>query len=201
MGIYDVYDERRATVVLQLTRDIDVVKRVAKDTLGNKASSFSGSVEPHRRVLWDSLISSRQQSFAAKDSNSDDMFDLVDLGKERLLLEITKRPLPLGHRPLRHHEELLNISFGADDDPEPLVTQFYECLNAIDGAGAFDEKAAKRQLLAALDPDFYREVITRPLRLDTELVKVPLEEIFTHVLHIGFMPPPPFRGANHNKGD
>ncbi|KAK3260686.1 hypothetical protein CYMTET_19535 [Cymbomonas tetramitiformis] len=31
-----------------------------------------------------------------------------------------------------------------------------------------DEKAAKRQLLAALDPEFYREVIT-PRWLDTEL--------------------------------
>ncbi|KAK3279122.1 hypothetical protein CYMTET_12979 [Cymbomonas tetramitiformis] len=46
-----------------------------------------------------------------------------------------------------------------------------------------DEKTAKRQLLAALDPEFYREAIT-PLRLDTELAKVALEEIFTHVLKV-----------------
>ncbi|KAK3260853.1 hypothetical protein CYMTET_30212 [Cymbomonas tetramitiformis] len=47
-----------------------------------------------------------------------------------------------------------------------------------------DEKAAiKRQLLAALDPEFYREVIT-PLRLDTELAKMTLEEIFAHVLEV-----------------
>ncbi|KAK3238136.1 hypothetical protein CYMTET_51832 [Cymbomonas tetramitiformis] len=46
-----------------------------------------------------------------------------------------------------------------------------------------DEKAAKRQLLAALDPEFYREVIT-PLRLDTELAKMALEEIFAHVLEV-----------------
>ncbi|KAK3257051.1 hypothetical protein CYMTET_33848 [Cymbomonas tetramitiformis] len=46
-----------------------------------------------------------------------------------------------------------------------------------------DEKAAKRQLLAALHPEFYREVIT-PLRLDTELAKMTLEEIFTHVLEV-----------------
>ncbi|KAK3282428.1 hypothetical protein CYMTET_9833 [Cymbomonas tetramitiformis] len=45
-----------------------------------------------------------------------------------------------------------------------------------------DEKTAKRQeLLAALDPEFYRDVIT-PLRLDTKLAKVALEEIFKHVL-------------------
>ncbi|KAK3234078.1 hypothetical protein CYMTET_55659 [Cymbomonas tetramitiformis] len=46
-----------------------------------------------------------------------------------------------------------------------------------------DEKAAKRQLLAALDPEFYREVIT-PMRLDTELAKMALEEIFAHVLEV-----------------
>ncbi|KAK3285535.1 hypothetical protein CYMTET_6867 [Cymbomonas tetramitiformis] len=46
-----------------------------------------------------------------------------------------------------------------------------------------DEKTAKRQLLAALDPELHREVIT-PLRLDTKLAKVALEEIFTHVLEV-----------------
>ncbi|KAK3284938.1 hypothetical protein CYMTET_7435 [Cymbomonas tetramitiformis] len=175
-------DARRATAVLESTWDVDVVKRVAEDTLGNKSSSFSGS-EPHRRVLWDFLITSLQQSFAAKDYGSDDMFfDLVDLDKEKILknpgksqralLEITKRLLPPGHRPLRHHEELLSISFGVDDDPETMVTQFHECFKAIEAstAGAMDEKIAKRQLLAALDPEFYKEVIT-PLRLDTELAK------------------------------
>ncbi|KAK3280240.1 hypothetical protein CYMTET_11911 [Cymbomonas tetramitiformis] len=50
-------------------------------------------------------------------------------------------------------------------------------------AGALDDKAAKRQLLAALDGEFYREVIT-PLRLDTELAKVAIEEIYNHVLEV-----------------
>ncbi|KAK3236197.1 hypothetical protein CYMTET_53652 [Cymbomonas tetramitiformis] len=47
-------------------------------------------------------------------------------------------------------------------------------MKAIDasGAGALSEKDdAKRQLLAALGPVFYKEVIT-PLRLDTKLAKV-----------------------------
>ncbi|KAK3275265.1 hypothetical protein CYMTET_16593 [Cymbomonas tetramitiformis] len=104
---------------------------------------------------------------------------------KRALLEVTKRLLPPGHRPLRHHEELLGISFGSSDDPEPLVAQFDECLKAIaaSGVGSLDEKAAKRQLLAALDPEFYREVIT-PLRLDTELAKVGIEEVYTHILEV-----------------
>ncbi|KAK3283452.1 hypothetical protein CYMTET_8849 [Cymbomonas tetramitiformis] len=207
----------------QSSWDIDVVKRVAKDTLGTKASSFSGS-EPHRQLLWDSLVTALEASFVNKDSASEDIFDLVDVTKEvhpifddillralvslttphsparrwvdasarisprdgkRALLEVTKRLLPPGHRPLRHHEELLGISFGSSDDPEPLVAQFDECLKAIaaSGAGPLDDETAKRQLLAALDTDFYKEVIT-PLRLDTELAKVGIEEVYTHILEV-----------------
>ncbi|KAK3262143.1 hypothetical protein CYMTET_28985, partial [Cymbomonas tetramitiformis] len=86
---------------------------------------------------------------------------------------------------MRHHEELLAISFSASDDPEPLVTQFDECIKAIaaSGAGPLDDQHAKRQLLSALDPEFYKEVIT-PLRLDTELDKVTIEEIYTHVCEV-----------------
>ncbi|KAK3237775.1 hypothetical protein CYMTET_52176 [Cymbomonas tetramitiformis] len=214
-------DKTRGNAVLQSSRDIDVVKRVAKDTLGTKASSFSGS-EPHRQLLWDSLVTALEASFVNKDSANEDIFDLVDVNKEvhpifndillralvslttphsparrwvdasarisprdgkRALLEITKRLLPPGHRPLRHHEELLSISFGSADDPEPLVAQFDECLKAIAASGALDDTAAKRQLLAALDGEFYRDVIT-PLRLDTELAKVGIEEIYTHVLEV-----------------
>ncbi|KAK3276335.1 hypothetical protein CYMTET_15583 [Cymbomonas tetramitiformis] len=214
-------DKTRGNAVLQSSWDIDVVKRVAKDTLGNKAFSFSGS-EPHRQLLWDSLVTALEASFVNKDSSSEDVFYLVDVDKEvhpiyndillrslvslttphslarrwvdasarisprdgkRALLEITKRLLPPGHRPLRHHEELLSISFGSSDDPEPLVAHFDECIKAIaaSGAGTLDDKAARRQLLAALDAEFYREVIT-PLPLDTELAKVAIEEIYTHVL-------------------
>ncbi|KAK3239496.1 hypothetical protein CYMTET_50587 [Cymbomonas tetramitiformis] len=196
-------DRARGNAVLQSSWDIDVVKRIAKDTLGNKASSFAGS-EPHRQqLLWDSLVTALERSFVNKDSANEDIFDIVDVDKEvrpiyndillrslvslttphsparrwvdastrisprdgkRALLEITKRLLPPGHRPLRHHEELLAISFGSSDDPEPLVTQFDECIKAIaaSGAGALDDKAAKRQLLAALDGEFYREVIITP---------------------------------------
>ncbi|KAK3242855.1 hypothetical protein CYMTET_47473 [Cymbomonas tetramitiformis] len=216
-------DKTRGNAVLQSSWDVDVVKRVARDTLGNKESSFSGS-EPHRQLLWDSLVTGLESSFVNKDTANEDIFDLVDVTKEvhpifndillralvslttphsparrwvdasarvsphdgkRALLEVTKRRLPPGHRPLRHHEELLGISFGSSVDPEPLVAQFDECLKAIaaSGAGSLDDKAAKRQLLAALDAEFYREVIT-PLRLDTELAKVGIEEIYTHILEV-----------------
>ncbi|KAK3263203.1 hypothetical protein CYMTET_27976 [Cymbomonas tetramitiformis] len=216
-------DRTRASAVSQSTWDADVVKRVAKDTLGNKSASFSGS-EPHRRVLWDSLFASLQDSFESKDTASATIFDLVDITQEvnpvfnelllrslvslttphsparrwveasartspkdgkRALLEITKRLMPTGHKPMRHHEELLSISFSESADPEPLVAQFDECLKAIaaSGAGPLDGQHAKRQLLSALDPDFYREVIT-PLRLDTELDKVAIEEIYVHVCEV-----------------
>ncbi|KAK3270048.1 hypothetical protein CYMTET_21532 [Cymbomonas tetramitiformis] len=191
--------------------------------VGTKASSFSGS-EPHRQLLWDSLVTALEASFVNKDNANEDIFDLVDVTKlvhpifndillralvslttphsparrwvdasarisprdgKRALLEVTKRLLPPGHRPLRHHEELLSISFGSSVDPEPLVAQFDECLKAIaaSGAGPLDDEAAKRQLLAALDTDFYKEVIT-PLRLDTELAKVSIEEVYTHILEV-----------------
>ncbi|KAK3278133.1 hypothetical protein CYMTET_13908 [Cymbomonas tetramitiformis] len=42
---------------------------------------------------------------------------------------------------------------------------------------------AKKQLLASLDTDFYDKVIT-PLRLDVELAKVELEDIFAHILDV-----------------
>ncbi|KAK3244652.1 hypothetical protein CYMTET_45744 [Cymbomonas tetramitiformis] len=75
------------------------------------------------------------------------------------------------------------MSYAAD--PEPLVAQFDECLKAIaaSGAGPLDDQHAKRQLLSALDPDFYKEVIA-PLRLDTELAKFSIEEIFAHVCEV-----------------
>ncbi|KAK3282526.1 hypothetical protein CYMTET_9740 [Cymbomonas tetramitiformis] len=209
--------------VLQSTWDADVVKRVAKDTLGNKSSSFSGS-EPHRRVLWDSLVSALEAAFASKEATASDIFDLVDLDKginpiyndillrslvslttphsparrwveasaraapkdgKRALLEVTKRLLPPTHKPLRHHEELLGIFFSSAEDPEPLVARFDECLKAISvsGAGELDDVYAKRQLLSALDPEFYKEVIT-PLRLDSELNKVCIEEIYAHVCEV-----------------
>ncbi|KAK3238547.1 hypothetical protein CYMTET_51449 [Cymbomonas tetramitiformis] len=170
-----------ATLCVQSSWDVDVVKRVARDTLGNKESSFSGS-EPHHQLLWDSLVTGLESSFVNKDIANEDIFDLVDVTKE---VHPIFNDILLRHRPLRHHEELLGISFGSSDDPEPLVAQFDECLKAItaSGAGSLDEKAAKRQLLAALDPEFYREVIT-PLRLDTELAKVGIEEMYTHILEV-----------------
>ncbi|KAK3248595.1 hypothetical protein CYMTET_41936 [Cymbomonas tetramitiformis] len=216
-------DRTRATGVLQSTWDADVVKRVAKDTLGNKSSSFSGS-EPHKRVLWDSLVFALEAAFASKEATTSDIFDLVDLEKslnpvyndillrslvslttphsparrwvkasaraapkdgKRALLEVTKRLLPPNHKQLRHHEELLSIFFSSTDDPEPLVARFDECLQAISvsGAGKLDDVYAKRQLLSALDPEFYKEVIT-PLRLDSELNKVCIEEIYAHVCEV-----------------
>ncbi|KAK3275266.1 hypothetical protein CYMTET_16594 [Cymbomonas tetramitiformis] len=71
-------DKTRGNAVLQSSWDDDVVKRVAKDTLGNKASSFSGS-EPHRQLLWDSLVTALETSFVTEDNANEDIFDLVDV--------------------------------------------------------------------------------------------------------------------------
>ncbi|KAK3289092.1 hypothetical protein CYMTET_3448 [Cymbomonas tetramitiformis] len=117
-------------------------------------------------------------AFTSKDATASSIFDLVDIDKEvhpvfndlllRALVYLTSP-----HSPAR------------SSDPEPLVAQFSECLKAIEasGAGALEDKHAKRQLLSSLDADFYREVIT-PLRLDTEVDKVSIEEIYAHVCEV-----------------
>ncbi|KAK3280416.1 hypothetical protein CYMTET_11742 [Cymbomonas tetramitiformis] len=186
-------DARRATVVLESTWYVDVVKRrqsfAAKDFGSDDMFDLvdlDNEVNPiFNDILLRTLVSLTTPSSPARRWAESSVRVSPRDGK-RALLEIAKRLLPPGHRPLRHHEELLFISFGVDDDPEPLVTQFHECLKAIDasGAGAMDEKTAKRQLLAALDPEFYKEVIITPLRLDTELAKVALKEICTHILEV-----------------
>ncbi|KAK3238176.1 hypothetical protein CYMTET_51797 [Cymbomonas tetramitiformis] len=104
---------------------------------------------------------------------------------ERALLEVTKRLIPRVVRPLRHYEELCSIFFNSEKDPDPLIQDFDACLTAIGNgpSGPLDEMMAKKQLLASLDTEFYDKVIT-PLRLDVELAKVDLEDIYAHVLEI-----------------
>ncbi|KAK3284353.1 hypothetical protein CYMTET_7999 [Cymbomonas tetramitiformis] len=104
---------------------------------------------------------------------------------KRALLEVTKRLIPRVVRPLGHYEELCSIYFDDKKDPDPLIQDFDACLTAIgNGAsGPLDDMMAKKQLLASLDPEFYDKVIT-PLRLDVELAKVELEDIYAHVLEI-----------------
>ncbi|KAK3264560.1 hypothetical protein CYMTET_26712 [Cymbomonas tetramitiformis] len=76
--------------------------------------------------------------------------------------------------------------FGPKDDPDPLVTQISECLKAIaaSSSGPLNDKHAKRQLLASLDEYIYKEFIARALRLDTEIDKVDIEDIFAHVVEV-----------------
>ncbi|KAK3267016.1 hypothetical protein CYMTET_24397 [Cymbomonas tetramitiformis] len=184
-------DRTRGNAVLQSSWDTDVVKRVAKDTLGTKAEDIFDLVDVTKEVhpIYNDILLRALVSLTTPHSPARRWVDastrISPRDGKRALLEITKRLLPPGHRPLRHHEELLSISFGSSDDPEPLVAQFDEFLKAIaaSGAGPLDDEAAKRQLLAALDVEFYKEVIT-PLRLDTELAKVGIEEIYTHVLEV-----------------
>ncbi|KAK3246820.1 hypothetical protein CYMTET_43656 [Cymbomonas tetramitiformis] len=93
--------------------------------------------------------------------------------------------IPRVVRPLGHYEELCSIFFDAEKDPVPLIQDFDAWLTAIgNGAsGPLDDMMAKKQLLASLDTDFYDKVIT-PLRLDVELPKVELEDIYAHILEI-----------------
>ncbi|KAK3249497.1 hypothetical protein CYMTET_41050 [Cymbomonas tetramitiformis] len=104
---------------------------------------------------------------------------------KRALLEVTKRLIPRVVRPLGHYEELCSIFFNSEKDPDPLIQDFDACLTAIGNgpSGPLDEMMAKKQLLASLDTEFYDKVIT-PLRLDVELAKVDLEDIYAHVLEI-----------------
>ncbi|KAK3272144.1 hypothetical protein CYMTET_19544 [Cymbomonas tetramitiformis] len=104
---------------------------------------------------------------------------------KRALLEVTKRLIPRVVRPLGHDEELCSIFFNSEKDPDLLIQDFDACLTAIGNgpSGPLDEMMAKKQLLASLDTKFYDKVIT-PLRLDVELAKVDLEDIYAHVLEV-----------------
>ncbi|KAK3267842.1 hypothetical protein CYMTET_23627 [Cymbomonas tetramitiformis] len=61
--------------------DVGLVKRVSRDALGTKDSTFKGD-EHDRNVLWTSLVTSLQTAFEQKDSANDDLFDLADATKE-----------------------------------------------------------------------------------------------------------------------
>ncbi|KAK3235780.1 hypothetical protein CYMTET_54044 [Cymbomonas tetramitiformis] len=104
---------------------------------------------------------------------------------KRALLEVTKRLLPRVLRPLGNYEELCAIYFDSKLDPDPLIQDFDACLTAIRNAasGPLDDMVAKKQLLASLDPIMYDKVTT-PLRLDVDLAKVDLEDIYAHILEI-----------------
>ncbi|KAK3247963.1 hypothetical protein CYMTET_42553 [Cymbomonas tetramitiformis] len=67
---------------------------------------------------------------------------------------------------------------------------------ASSGAGPIGERHAKRQLLSSLDTDFYNEVVT-PLRLDTELDKISIEEIYTHICEVWWCANPDGPKARH----
>ncbi|KAK3284807.1 hypothetical protein CYMTET_7570 [Cymbomonas tetramitiformis] len=88
-------------------------------------------------------------------------------------------------RPLGNYEELCAIYFDSKLDPDPLIQDFDACLTAIRNAasGPLDDMVTKKQLLASLDIDFYDKVNT-PLRLDVELAKVDLEDIYAHIFEI-----------------
>ncbi|KAK3279116.1 hypothetical protein CYMTET_12985 [Cymbomonas tetramitiformis] len=70
-------------------------------------------------------------------------------------------------------------------DLADATKEFDECLKAIaaSSSGPLDDRQAKRQLLASLDEFVYKEVAAA-LRLDPELDKVDIEDIFVHVVEV-----------------
>ena len=50
-------DRTRATAVRNSSWDVDVIKRISRDALGNKEATFRGD-EKERNVLWTSLVKS-----------------------------------------------------------------------------------------------------------------------------------------------
>ncbi|KAK3266131.1 hypothetical protein CYMTET_25234 [Cymbomonas tetramitiformis] len=169
-------ERTRSVAVQDSSWDVDLIKRVSRDALGAKDAAFKGD-ESDRNVLWTSLVTSLQSAFELKDSANDALFDLADATKERLLPRVL--------RPLGNYEELCAIYFDAKFDPDPLIQDFDACLTAIRNAasGPLDDMVAKKQLLASLDPIMYDKVTT-PLRLDVDLAKVDLEDIYAHILEI-----------------
>ncbi|KAK3272918.1 hypothetical protein CYMTET_18816 [Cymbomonas tetramitiformis] len=141
--------------------DVEVVKRTAKSSLGGKDATFCGT-EPRRLELRDSLFESLSYSFVQASEDTATLFDLVDTTGEV-------------------NEVYIDILH----DPEPLILDYYTALAKLPAAlgTALPEQKAKRQLLAALDREFYKEVRT-PLVKDIEIDKVDLEDIFTHILQV-----------------
>ena len=55
-------DRTRATTVRNSSWDVDVIKRISRDALGNKEATFRGD-EKERNVLWTSLVKALQSAF------------------------------------------------------------------------------------------------------------------------------------------
>ncbi|KAK3258731.1 hypothetical protein CYMTET_32233 [Cymbomonas tetramitiformis] len=109
-----------------------------------------------REELWSYILKTVQQAVEAKEAGNDVLFNLADATKESSDYFLGRTHLPLGN-----YEELSTIFFGPKDDPDPLVTQFDECLKASaasSSAGPLNVRQAMRQLLASLDEDIYKEV-------------------------------------------
>ncbi|KAK3235720.1 hypothetical protein CYMTET_54096 [Cymbomonas tetramitiformis] len=75
-------DRNRATVVLNSSWDVELIKRISRGALGTKDSTFRGDDEKERNVLWTSLVKFIKSAFEQKDSSNDVLFDLANATKE-----------------------------------------------------------------------------------------------------------------------
>ncbi|KAK3238320.1 hypothetical protein CYMTET_51658 [Cymbomonas tetramitiformis] len=160
------------------------LKDTANDTLFDLADATKEVNNVYNAILFTTLTSlTKPHSPARRWVNASGRASPRD-GK-RALLEVTKRLLPRILRPLGNYEELCAIYFDSKLDPDPLIQDFDACMTAIRNAasGPLDDMVAKKQLLASLDPVMYDKVTT-PLRLDVDLAKVDLEDIYAHILEI-----------------
>ncbi|KAK3235093.1 hypothetical protein CYMTET_54684 [Cymbomonas tetramitiformis] len=195
-------ERTRSVAVQNSSWDVDLIKRAYRCALGTKDASFRGD-ESDRNVLWTSLVTSLQSAFELKDAANDTLFDLADATKETLggwsLLDALPREMGSGpcwksrsgsflvfSDPLGTTRSFVpSTSTPSSTSLDPLIQDFDACLTAIRASpsGPLDDMVAKKQLLASLDPIMYDKVAT-PLRLDVDLAKVDLEDIYAHILEI-----------------
>ncbi|KAK3240841.1 hypothetical protein CYMTET_49350 [Cymbomonas tetramitiformis] len=138
----EAQDRTRATALQNLSRGVDVIKRISRDALGSKEMTFRGD-ENDRNVLWTSLVKSLQTVFEQKDSSNEALLDLIDAMKE------------------------VNAVYNTPYSRSLTRASLVAIRNSA--CGALDEMVAEKQFLASLDLVFYEKLVVTPLRLDVEL--------------------------------
>ncbi|KAK3256677.1 hypothetical protein CYMTET_34199 [Cymbomonas tetramitiformis] len=166
---------RANAVRLHSAWDVDIVKRVAKNSMGSKDSTFSGKEKnpgylpwKNRNALWTSILKTAQQAFEANESGNDLLFDLADA---------TKEANPIFNGILFFHVDFF--------DHPPLISSYFdECLKAIaaSSSGPLDDRQAKRQLFGISRRGRLQGRSSLLFDWTPRFDKVDLEEIFAHVI-------------------
>ncbi|KAK3268264.1 hypothetical protein CYMTET_23225 [Cymbomonas tetramitiformis] len=152
--------------------DMGVVKGVAKSSIGDKPPTTTrlslfdlvdnyGEVnDVYDDVFYGVLVYCLTAPGSSARRRLDTYSATAPRDGKRAFLEVTKRLLLREEEPLGHVSDLMDIKFPADVDPEPLILDYYTALAKVPAAlgTSLAPRMAKRQLLAVLNRDFYKDV-------------------------------------------